>query len=235
MKKLFFITTTLFFSLIFFHANAQKIGTFGSSVTESAGPATFHIPYHDVISYLGYVKEGTEDETRDGKKFYYLYVWIPAYAPELGVRMMSPANNVKVTNPIVSKAYEENKSSKDFFDTYITLEKSDIFDPSDVTNENVKNATWIILDSNDDSHEMPKQPNHKRYNSLLRYGNLTGSADEALIVGLYRIGFTSYKKGDVKGTFLAQIGSPVKLDGVAIAKTIDELRKQMHLQKEEDK
>ncbi len=235
MKKFLLITMTLFFSLIFFHADAQKIGTFGSSVTESAGPVTIHIPYHDVISYLGYVSKGTEDEIRNGKKFYYLYVWIPAYAPELGVRMMSPANNVKVDNPIVSKAYEENKSSKDFFDTYITLERSDIFHPEDVTEENVKNADWIILDSDDDSREMPKQPNHKRYNSLLRYGNLNGSADEALIVGLYRIGFTSYKKGDVKGTFLAQIGSPVKLDGVAIAKTIEELRKQMNLPEEEKK
>jgi len=235
MKKFLLITMTLFLSLIFFHADAQKIGTFGSSVTESAGPVTIHIPYHDVISYLGYVKEGTEDEIRDGKKFYYLYVWIPAYAPELGVRMMSPANNVKVDYSIVSKSWEENKSSKDFFDTYITLERSDIFDPEDVTEENVKNADWIILDSDDDSHEMPKQPNHKRYNSLLRYGNLTGSADEALIVGLYRIGFTSYKKGDVKGTFLAQIGSPVKLDGVAIAKTVGELRKQMNLPEEEKK
>lgn len=235
MKKLFLITVILFFSLLFFHADAQKIGTFGSSVTESAGPVTIHIPYHDVISYLGYVSEGTEDEIRDGKKFYYLYVWIPAYAPELGVRMMSPANNVKVDNPIVSKAYEENKSSKDYFDTYITLERSDIFNPEDVTQENVENTTWIILDSNDDSREMPKQPNRKRYNSLLRYGNLTGSSGEALITGLYRIGFTSYKKGDVKGTFLAQIGSPVKLNGVAIAKTIEELRKQMNLPEEEKK
>ncbi len=235
MKKLIFVTATFLFSLLYFHADAQKIGTFGSSVTESAGPVTIRIPYHDVISYLGYAAEGTEDETRDGKKFYYLYVWIPAYAPELGVRMMSPAAKEGVKEPIiVSEAYKEHEDSKDFFDTYITLERSDIFNPEDVTEENVNGANWIILDSNDDSREMPKQPNRKKYNSLLRYGNLTGSS-EALIVGLYRIGFTSYKKGDVKGTFLAQIGSPVKLDGVAIAKTIEELRKQMNLPEEEKK
>ena len=230
MKRLFYVSAVLFFTLFYFNADAQKIGTFGSSVTESAGPVTFRIPYHDVISYLGYAAEGTEDEIRDGKKFYYLYVWIPAYAPELGVRMMSPAAKEGVKEPvIVSDGYEEHKDSKEFFDTYITLERSDIFNPEDVAN-----ATWIILDSNDDSREMPKQPNRKKYNSLLRFGNLTGSA-ETLVVGLYRIGFTSYKKGDVKGTFLAQIGSPVKLDGVAIAKTIEELRKQMNLPEEEKK
>jgi hypothetical protein len=48
---------------------------------------------------------------------------------------------------------------------------------------------------------------------------------KSLVAGVYRIGFTTYKVGDVNGSFLAQIGSPIKLPGVKIAQTIDELIK----------
>ncbi|MGZ3905035.1 MAG: LipL32 family surface lipoprotein [Bacteroidia bacterium] len=44
-------------------------------------------------------------------------------------------------------------------------------------------------------------------------------------MGLYRIGFTTYKVGEVQGSFVAQVGAPVKLPGVKIAKTLDELAK----------
>jgi hypothetical protein len=47
---------------------------------------------------------------------------------------------------------------------------------------------------------------------------------KALSVGLYRVGFTTFKRGEVKGTFLAQIGSPVKLPGVIITRDIEELK-----------
>lgn len=76
---------------------------------------------------------------------------------------------------------------------------------------------------NDDSSEMPKNPGGRQYNSLLRYKSQVGDPLKALTVGLYRIGFTTYKKGEVSGTFLAEVASPVKLPGVAVAKTIDAL------------
>ena len=46
-------------------------------------------------------------------------------------------------------------------------------------------------------------------------------------MGLYRIGFTTYKKGEVKGTFLAQVGAPVEIPGIVMAKTIEELKAQI--------
>ena len=42
---------------------------------------------------------------------------------------------------------------------------------------------------------------------------------KALVRGMYRVGFTTYKVGDVKGTFVAQVGAPVKLPGTAIARS----------------
>ena len=46
---------------------------------------------------------------------------------------------------------------------------------------------------------------------------------KSLVMGLYRIGFTTYKKGEVNGSFLAQVGAPIKLPGVKIASKPEEL------------
>ena len=218
------------FTLVLLAANfvqAQKLGSFGSSIKKGVGPATVRVPYTDVVSYLGYAAQGNEDEVKDGKKFYYIYVWIPAVAPELGVRMMSPVGNAKIKNAIESQGYTDNKDSKDYFDTYITLERSDIVSKDKISNDAVKAANWFTLARNDDSGEMPKNPGGSKYNSLLRYKSQASDPLKALTVGLYRIGFTTYKKGEVSGTFLAEVAAPIKLPGVAVAKTIDELLKSM--------
>ena len=45
--------------------------SFNSSMTKKVGPKKIAIPYTDVVSYLGYANLGSEDEIKDGKKFYY--------------------------------------------------------------------------------------------------------------------------------------------------------------------
>jgi hypothetical protein len=221
--KLVVLLCGLIFAGISLETRCQDLGKFESSIEKKVGPKTVKVPYTDVISYLGYAEPGSEDEIKDGKKFYYIYVWIPAVAPELGVRMMSPADATKLENPIKSAAYEANAASKDYFDTYITLEKSDITSKEGLTAESAAAATWTVLALNDDSGEMPANPGGSKYNSLLRYVSETSNPLKALVVGLYRVGFTTYKVGEVKGTFLAEVAAPVKLPGVAMAKTIDEL------------
>ena len=204
-------------------SQAQKLGKFGGLTEKKIGPKPIKVPYTDLVSYMGYAASGTEDEIIDGKKFHFVYVWIPAVAPELGVRMMSPVGKTKVKNAIQSEDYTKNAKSKDYFDTYITLERSSIVSADKISVDGVKNAKWFSLAKNDDSSEMPKTPRGTKYNSLLRYKSVAGDPLKALTVGLYRIGFTTYKRGEVKGTFLAQIGSPVKIPGIVMAKTIEEL------------
>ncbi|MDA9150963.1 Lipl32 family lipoprotein [bacterium] len=208
--------------------SAQKLKTFNSSITKKMGPKKIAVPYTDITSYMGYASPGTEDEIKDGKKFYYIYVWIPVVAPEIGVRMMSPAGTIKSKKIVTSADYTENSDSNDYFDTYITLERSDIFTKQGISEEGVANANWNTLARNDDSGEMPKNPGGRSYNSLLRYESNLNDPLGALTVGLYRIGFTTYKKGEVSGTFLAQVGSPVKLPGVGVAKTISALLEQIN-------
>ncbi len=184
------------------------------------------IPYSDVISYYGYVKPGAApDETRDGKKYYYLYVWIPAVAPEIGVRMVSPVpDGMKPeASDFVTPEYTENAADKSsYFDTWITLERAEgVMSPADIAKG--KTAKWNRYDVNDDSGELPAQPSGSKYNSLMRITSEPSNPLKALVVGLYRVGFTTYKTGEVQGSFVAQVGAPVKLPGVAVAKTIDDL------------
>ena len=210
-----------------FQLNAQKLPKFTGLTEVKLGPKTIKAPYTDVTSYLGYASQGNEDEVKDGKKYYYLYLWIPAVAPELGVRMMSPVGNAKIKNALESEEYIENKGSKDYFDTYITLERSGIFNKEDISAESVQKANWTTLAKNDDSREMPKNPGGSKYNSLLRYESEVSDPLKALTKGLYRIGFTTYKKGEVSGTFLAQVGAPIKLPGVIVSKDIEKLLEQL--------
>ena len=223
MKLLKISLTVAIILLTVGNSTAQKLKSFGSSIEKKMGPVTKKVPYTDVVSYLGYAAIDTEDEVRDGKKFYYIYVWIPAVAPELGLRMVSPVGKMKVKNAIKGSGYDDNASSEDYFDTYITLERSDIITKDKISN--AKNAKWNTLASNDDSSELHKQPSGNSYNSVLRYKSKVGDPVGALTTGLYRIGFTTYKTGEVKGTFLAEVAAPIKLPGVVMAKTIEELKR----------
>lgn len=221
MKKYLFLILTC--SLTFNISSAQKVGKFGSSVEKKIGPKKVRVPYTDVVSYLGYAEPGSEDAIVENKKYTYLYVWIPAVAPELGVRMVSPADGNKIKDAIKAPNYDANAETKEYFDTYITLEKSNITSLDGISQDAIDNATWTILDRNDDSSELDKQPSGKKYNSLLRYKSDASDPLKSLSVGLYRVGFTTFKRGEVKGTFLAQIAAPIKLPGVIVTRDITEL------------
>lgn len=206
--------------------NAQKLDKFGADMgKKSVMGKDVRVPYTDVITYYGYIKPGgTPDETRDGKKYYYLYLWVPAAAPEIGIRMASPVDKMTPgETDIVAADYTANAADKtNYFDTWISLERSDVVSAGDIASKG-KTAKWFKLGHDDDSSEMPAQPSGSKYNSLMRVTSETSDPLKALTTGLYRIGFTTYKTGEVQGSFVAQVGAPVKLPGVKIAKSLDEL------------
>lgn len=207
----------------------QKLDKFGAEMgKKSVMGKEIRVPYTDVISYYGYIKPGTKpDEVRGGKNYYYLYVWIPAAAPELGVRMASPVPEKMAPEKTdyTSPTYAANASDKaSYFDTWIALERADgIFTKADL--KKAKKASWKKYDQNDDSSEMPAQPSGSKYNSLMRITSEVSNPEKALVAGLYRVCFTTYKTGDVKGSFVAQVGAPVKLPGVVVAQSLEELEK----------
>ena len=194
---------------------------------QSKGPVTVRIPYTSVVSYFGFVRPGAEpDGVEEGRKMWYLYVWVPIVAPELGIRMISPVPKgmAPKEGDFVSPLWEEGKDNTTaFFDTWITLERADgILSPSDFGR--AASANWTRYASNDDSSEMPKNPAGRPYNSLMRVESEISNPLKALVRGLYRVGFTTYKRGEVEGTFLAQVAAPIALPGVAISSSIEELQ-----------
>jgi hypothetical protein len=208
--------------------SAQKLDKFGADMAKkSVMGKDVRVPYTDMLTYYGYIKPGGKpDEERGGKKYYYIYIFIPAAAPELGVRMASPVDKMTPEkDDIVSPDYTANAADKtNYFDTWISLERAEgVTGASDL--EKGKTASWNLYDSNDDSGEMPAQPSGSKYNSLMRITSEVSNPKKALVAGLYRIGFTTYKVGEVQGSFVAQVGAPVKLPGVKINQTIDGLIK----------
>jgi hypothetical protein len=188
---------------------------------------TIRVPYVDVVSYFGYIQPGGKpDEVKDGKNMYYLYLWVPVVAPEIGVRMVSPVKGTNLTpgsNDFKDAKFDDNAGSDVFFDTWVRLERCVLA----VTPEDIGKpcSQWAIYGDNDDSSELPAQPSGNKYNSVLRLTSEPSNPLKALVRGMYRIGFTSYKRGDVQGTFVAQVGAPVKLPGTAIARTPADLAK----------
>jgi hypothetical protein len=196
-------------------ASSGGLGSFASSIKK--GPVA--IPYTSVTSYYGYAKPGAApDATVEGRKTWFIYVWVPAIAPEMGIRMISPVPNgaSPKDGDFVSPLYEENKNSTSFFDTWICFEKAKGVGPDGIAD--AASARWTRLASNDDSSEMPANPSGKKYNSLLRVEDAT-----KLVRGLYRVGFTTYKRGEVEGTFLAQLGAPIALPGVVVGTDLSEI------------
>lgn len=196
--------------------------TFGADLGKQvAKKGETRTPYQTRLRYYGWVQPGTEpDEIREGKKMYYLYVWIPANTPEIGVRMVSPARlagapdkHVDFVDPMCSS----HKSTSIYFDTWVRFERClAAVSPEDVAKPC---AQWVSFGENDDSDELPANPSGQRYNSVLRVASNPEDPLKVLVRGMYRIAFTSYKVGAVQGTFAAEIGSVTELVGAAIART----------------
>lgn len=228
MKKLN-LFVALICCLMTLGLSAQKLAKFGADLEKKEVMGKeIRIPYTDLLSYYGYIRPGVApDEVRDGKKYYYIYVWIPIAAPEIGVRMVSPVPD-KLSpeeKDIVTQTYKDNITEKtSYFDTWVSLERAtDVLKLEDVITKG-KTTKWVIYGQNDDSGELPAQPSGNKYNSVLRVTSEVSNPTKALVMGLYRIGFTTYKKGEVQGSFLAQVGSPIKLPGVKMSNSLDGIK-----------
>lgn len=202
--------------------------TFGADLgKQSQLGQEIRVPYTSMTSYFGYVAPGSQpDEVQDGKKLYYLYMWVPVIAPEIGVRMLSPVADLakpEEGKDFVDPNFAANSADASYFDTWVRVERClTAINPEDITKPC---SQWTRYGDNDDSSELPPQPSGSNYNSVLRITSTPDDPMKALIRGLYRIAFTTYKTGEVQGTFLAQVGAPIELPGTAIAKTTEDLLK----------
>ncbi|MBN1533525.1 MAG: hypothetical protein JXA20_12730 [Spirochaetes bacterium] len=194
-----------------------------STVTKTIGPTTLRVPYLKYVNYYGYVGPDVRaDGRKNGKDAYYLYFWVPAVIDEVGVCMYSPAGGDRPGSGDFKHSLFDEKVASDpdsFFDTYLYLERMSIINSSKIRNGGVPVS---LLDSNDDSSEMPANPSGAHYNSLLRVKTQATSPTKALVRGVYRITFTSFR-GSIRGSYVATVGT--NIPGVKIASSLEELQR----------
>ncbi len=200
---------------------AQKLKKFKSTIVKKIGPKEINIPYTDMTSYLEYVDGNNEDEVVEGLKNYYVYIWIPVAANEIGVRMKSPVGKTKIKNAITSALYQKNAASKDVLDQFISLQRSDIKNPENMNEDSIKNANWTEMHPNAMDGDLTDDDDTTEE---ARFVSKTDDPFNVLSRGLYRISFQTYNHDGVKGTFLGQIGFPVKIPGIVISRSIEDLK-----------
>jgi len=200
---------------------AQKLKKFKSTITKKIGPKEINIPYIYMTSYLEYVDGSNEDEIAEDLKNYYVYIWIPVAANEIGVRMKSPVGKTKVKNAITSDAYQKNMRSKDALDQFISFQRSTIKNPENVDQDGIKNTTWTTMHPNAMDSDLTDNDDTTEES---RFISKTDDPLNVLSRGLYRVSFRTYNHDGTKGTFLGQIGFPVKIPGIIVARNIDDLK-----------
>ncbi len=202
-------------------AGCSAPGGLKSSKRVGIGPIGVNSPYASYATYYGYISPDVKPAgTYKGKDAYYLYIWVPGVIDEVGVSMYSPADKKPADSDFKSANYlaQIQKDPKAYFDTYLVLERMDIIDP-----KKIKNGGKVIslLEENDDSSELPKNPGGLNYNSLLRHESEAGNPLKALVRGVYRITFTSFR-GEVKGSYIASVGT--NIPAVKIASNLTDLQ-----------
>lgn len=208
--------------------DGDGLPTLTSSTVKRVGFTKVAAPYANSVNYFGYIDPSSKaDATINGKDAYYLYVWVPGALDELGVRMISPVGDLAKPEKgdFVQDGYKKkHKADKDkWFDTWIRVERMKVVDPAKIK---TASKSLQVLDEDDDGDDTYEEKRHSKYNSLSRVKTKMGSPTKALVRGLYRVAFTTYKKGKVEGSFVATIGSNVP--GIKMATSLKELHKMVN-------
>ena len=187
------------------------------------GFASVRAPYVNDVNYFGYIDENAKpDAVVKGKNAFYLYMWVPAAADEIGIRMISPVGDL--AKPEADDFIHPNYAAaskadpEQWFDTWIRVERMNVIDPAKI---NTVGSVINVLDEDDDGDDTYDEKRHAEYNSLVRIETELNSPTKALVRGLYRITLTTFKKGDVAGSFIATVGS--NIPGIMVAESADKL------------
>jgi hypothetical protein len=208
--------------------DGDGLPTLTSSVKKRIGFTKAAVPYANSVEYFGYIDKNSKPDAKvNGKDAYYLYVWVPGALDELGVRMISPVGDLAKPEKdnFVQKGYakKHQADSDKWFDTWLRVERMDVIDAAKI--KGAKKSIQVLA-KDDDGDDTYEEERHSKYNSLVRIKSKVSSPTKALVRGLYRIAFTTYKKGDVEGSFVATIGANVP--GIKIATSLTKLHKMVN-------
>lgn len=228
MRRKLAMFAILVLSLLMITQTAFAGSELKSSIVKGFGPVKAAVPYLNTVNYFGYIAKDTKPDGKfKGKDAFYIYVWVPVIIDEIGISMYSPADMEPAKGDFKHPLFDKDmaRDPKRFFDTFIALERMAIIEP-----EKIKDGgkPFSMLAENDDSGEMHPLPSGSKYNSLLRHVSTPKDPLKALVRGVYRITFTSFR-GNVEGSFIATVGT--NIPGVIIAPTLQDLHKLVAEQK----
>ncbi|MBK8848345.1 MAG: hypothetical protein IPO27_18120 [Bacteroidetes bacterium] len=191
MKRL---VLSLAIATIALNVNGQRTARFESS-SVIGGSA---VPYSDIKAFFAVIDSGSI-----GSNYFTIYFEIPDSCEELGLRTFSPVPQLTSPNrgDLSTENYFERKVLWDkTFDPAIKLYRAANYKPQNHAVN--KEYAWQIVGSNDDSKEMPTQPNMKNGNALVRL-----TAKSRLIPpGLYNVVIGDNKNTNWFGSFMLNIG-----------------------------
>jgi hypothetical protein len=223
MLKPKLIQCCLFFLFLFSSlvATAQRLSKFESSQTINGD----RIPYDSQPAFFGCIADTIFlDSNSISSVMFYFY--LPDSAIEIGVRAISPVPDI--TSPRAgdntdSSYYECATTNKGYFDTAIILQKGYLKTsklPSNI-------FEWITSAQNDDSKDLPAQPNLLLRNSLLRKQTNSKKKDVKMSPGFFRVILTNSKSHFIVGTYLLQIGIAEKNKRLMLYNSIEDLEKSL--------
>lgn len=195
-------SSTAFLFLICGFASAQRLEKFTAETPDPLVPNR-KVIYETTRGYFDYILE------KDSVAYQVLYLWVPDTITELGVRVISPVNELTSPNrgDIASAGYELNhKDDSTYFDPVVTVEYAPgIVSVKDyISKQSI--TRWRMLGSNDNSPELFQQPDGKKHNALLRLMTASKTQPLKLFPGLYRVKISASENGILKGSYLFQAG-----------------------------
>ncbi|MBN1960945.1 MAG: hypothetical protein JW841_08360 [Deltaproteobacteria bacterium] len=216
---------------------SRNLDTFQADLGRETSPfGEIRLPYADIYGYFGFAKPTNDNSqnqldpktTLTEARAFYVYLWLPQALPELGLRLISPVP--KSIEPSPRDAGDDNfeqnyyQDPKSFFDAWMRIERCPTIAMPEVVN-NQQCSQWVKLAENDDSKEMPDLPNGIYGNCLMRVASINDDPLKSISRGLYRIAIGADKNNKLFGSFLLQVGAPVELNGLAMARSTEELHK----------
>lgn len=175
-------------------ANAQRTARFESTSVIGGSP----VPYGDIKTFFAFIDSGSL-----GSYPFIIYFEIPDSCEELGLRVFSPVPELTSPNKgdqSTENYFERKDKWGKTFDPAIKLFRATNYKPENHAVN--KEYNWQIIGNNDDSKEMPSQPNLKNGNALVR---LTPKSRQ-VPPGLYKVEIDDNKNANWFGSFMLNVG-----------------------------
>ncbi len=193
--------------LVPFMLTAQRLDRFGSvssGLYRNGKPAG--IAYQQYIRYFGFVSlPDNAQEYPAGRVVSRLFFSLTDSVTELGLRVLSPVPQMAFPDKgdLVSENYFPNEKDKArFFNPQLRLylARPNPQLPAGQAED------WILLAENDNSRELPMQPDGKYGNSLIRLYDKKDPLKKSIAAGTYKIELWNADSTLCSGSYIVEAG-----------------------------